>query len=73
MTVTRCITISEEIADIIREETFRLMNHYDYDSNGSDYECVFCLNRPKTNNPTDIVHDANCKGNRILDALNSEK
>jgi hypothetical protein len=50
-------TISEELADELRQETVRFMCHYDDRCN--DYMCEFCLNNA---DEAEITHDLQCLG-----------
>lgn len=60
--------ISEETYDLLLETIIDGMYHWSPSSDFADWECIYCNRRPKTNHDS-IVHDDNCEGNKLLQAL----
>jgi hypothetical protein len=53
---------------IMTERIRALMYYYSYNSQGSDYICVFCQNRGRGNDDQ-IEHEDDCEGEKFLKIL----
>jgi len=59
------VELLEELFEIVELQTHR----WDYCPSSSDWECVYCNERPPTHN-ADITHRDDCDGKRLLKQLN---
>ncbi len=66
------VYIDVDILEELEAEVRRLMNHYVYNPNGSDYCCEFC---GETERPAEmrIPHREDCNGVRYLREISSAK
>lgn len=64
--------ISIEFADELRDQINGLMLHYSPSRYYSDWVCAFCNKRPD-DYVSNIEHDEDCTGKRLLAAINAAK
>ena len=62
--------MDEEFLEELREETIPLLFRYNYNPNGSDWECVYCGQRQATPGASEVAHDPDCFGVKLLEKLN---
>ena len=61
------MTLTEDQTDLIVEEIRPLLCHYQYNSQGSDYHCIFCYEFEPIKG--EINHKSDCAGLKILETL----